>query len=289
MANEIFFALREFCEVYALKTIVEYCRNIGLEFHWNALAFPVNTDFKYCNLANAFAGVDDVSVVESFDEAFLSQIRLFGFATDMHHDLDKYMQQQFSCSEIASCKLYPRHFGSHGDQKVLVIGNVKVKSPVEDFQLEIFQKLAVLPYEVVVVPRHPLSLEEMEVAKIPSSIKFVNTMGDLEKLHAMANLVIMGRIFSAGGLIPDDDHNPLEATINSHALCGVIKEVPAVYRWLYEESGLIHQCTTIDEVYDGIEHWMKDGKLTNKLARKEEWVRSNRNQLLGKIAKTLQL
>lgn len=288
MAYKVFFALREFCEVYALKTIIGYCGELSLGFHWNVLAFPVNTDFGYCSLSKAFSGIPEVSVVEHFDEAFLSRIRLFGFATDMRHDLDGYMREQFSCSEVASCRLYRRPT-SRSDFPLIVVGNVKVKSPVEDFQLEIFQRLASLPYSVVVVPRHPLSLDEMELVRIPTPIKFINTMGELEELHSKASLVIMGRVCSTDGLKPDDDHNPLEATINAHAICGVLKEVPKSYQWLYEESGLLHQCSNLEEVYDGVDRWMQDPYLPEKLVKRDAWVRSNRDRYLGRIVKALQL
>lgn len=287
MVDKVFFALREFCEVYALKTIIEYCRELSLGFHWNIFAFPVNTDFGYCSLSKAFSGVPEVSVIEHFDECFLSRIRLFGFATDMRHDLDGYMWERFSCSEVASCRIYLRPI-SRPSRSLIVAGNVKVKSPVEEFQSEIFQTLALLPYDVVVVPRHPLSTEELEHVHIPASIRLVNTMGDLERLHSQANLVVMGRVFSADGLKPDDDHNPLEATINSHALCGILKEVPKSYQWLYEESGLLHQCVTLEEVYEGIDRWIRDPDLLEKLVKKDAWVRSNRERYLGRIINALQ-
>ena len=288
MADKVFFALREFCEVYALKTIIGYCRELSLGFHWNILSFPVNTDFGYCSLSKAFSEIPEVSVIEHFDEAFLSQIRLFGFATDMRHDLDGYMREQFSCSEVASCRLYRRPI-SQSDHPLVVVGNVKVKSPVEDFQSEIFWRLARLPYDVAVVPRHPLNLDEMKAVHIPSSIRFINTMGELEGLHSRADLVVMGRIFSADGLKPDDDHNPLEATINAHALCGLLHEVPKPYRWFYEDSGLLHQCSTLEEVYEGIDLWMRDTDLPGKLAKRDEWIQSNRSRYLGEIVKTLQV
>lgn len=288
MTDKVFFALREFCEVHALKTIIGYCRELSLGFHWNILAFPVNTDFSYCSLSKAFSGVPEVSVIEHFDKAFLSRIMLFGFATDMRHDLDGYMREQFSCSEVASCRLHSRSI-VHSGRPLIVVGNVKVKSPVEDFQLEIFRRLASLPYDVVVVPRHPLSPEEMPHVHIPTPIRFVNTMGDLEELHSQADIVVMGRVFSADGLKPDDDHNPLEATINAHALCGILNEVPKPYRWLYEESGLLHQCATPEDVYEGISRWVQDADLSEKLARKDAWVRSNRERYLGLIIGTLRL
>jgi len=287
MTDKIFFALREFCEVYALKTIIGYCRELSLGFHWNILSFPVNTDFGYYSLSKAFSEIPEVSVIEHFDEAFLLKIRLFGFATDMCHHLDGYMREQFSCSEVASCRLYRRPI-SRSDHPLVVVGNVKVKSPIENFQLEIFQRLARLPYDVAVVPRHPLNLDEMKVFHIPPSIRFINTIGELEGLHSQADLVVMGRIFSADGLKPDDDHNPLEATINAHALCGLLEEVPQPYRWLYEESGLLHECSTLEEVYEGINLWMQDPDLPRKLTKRDEWIQFNRSQYLSEIVKTLQ-
>ncbi|GBE17389.1 hypothetical protein BMS3Abin15_01234 [bacterium BMS3Abin15] len=288
MTNEIHFALREFCEVYALKTIIRYCTSLGLEFHWNVLAFPVNTDFNYCSLSTTLSEIPEVSIIERFNEVFLSRIKLFGFATDMHHDLDRYMQEQFSCSEIFLSRIYS-HPVVRPDRLAIVVGNIKVKSPVEKFQLEIFQKLASLPYDVIVVPRHPLSSEEMKLIRTPSPIRFINTMGDLENLHSVASITIMGRIFSDKGLKPDDDHNPFEATINSHTLCGIIKDIPESYQWLYKESGLVHQCSTLEEVYEGIDRWIRDPDLLMKLARKEEWIRFNRDRYLMKIVKALQL
>lgn len=286
MRNEIFFALREFCEVLALKTVIDHCKSLGLEFRWNIFAFPVNTDFNHYNLSIAFSELHDVLVVKSFDEKLLSRVKLFGFATDMRHDLDRYMKDQFSCTEMAACRLYSSP-PSQRDIPVLVIGNVKVKSPVEDFQEEIFRKLSSLPYETIVVPRHPLNSEEMKSIRIPPPIRFMNTMGKLEDLHATANLTVMGRIFSANGLEPDDDHNPLEATINSHTLCGVIKEIPKPFEWLYEESGLIHQYHTLEEIYEGIDRWIKDPDLLEKLAKRDKWVRSNREKYLEKVVKKL--
>lgn len=286
MKNEVFFALREFCEVLALKTVIDYCRSSGLEFRWNIFAFPVNTDFNYLSLSVAFSGVRDVLIVERLDEKILSQVRLFGFATDMHHDLDSYMHDQFSCVEIAACRSYPVK-ASQRSSPTLVVGNAKVKSPLEDFQIEIFQRLASLPYEVEIVPRHPLSLREMELIQIPQRIRFVNTMGELERLYASASITVMGRVFSANGLEPDDDHNPLEATINSHTLCGIIKEIPKPYEWLYKESDLIHQCSTLEEVYEGIKRWGRDPGLTEKLIKRDEWIQSNREKYLRKIARRL--
>ena len=106
------------------------------------------------------------------------------------------------------------------DQRIVVLGNIKIKSPVADFQQEVFTRLAALPYRVIVVPRHPFSEKDFRNVFIPDELNLVNTMGDLEALHASADVVIMGRIFCEGDLVSDDDHNSFEATINVGALLG---------------------------------------------------------------------
>lgn len=286
--TEITFALREFCEVYSLKTLIGFCRELGLKFHLNVLALPVNSDFDHCSLETTFSDIPEVNVVKWFDEAYLSRSRPYGFTTDKCHEWDGYMRMQFSSQEIASCKLHSRRARSHSDGPLVVAGNVKVESPVEDFQVGIFGRLASLPYEVIVVPRHPLSSQAMENVVIPDSIRFVNTMGELESLHAEADLTIMGRILSRDGLRPDDDHNPIEATINSNTLCGVISEIPAPYEWLYGDSGLIHQYSTLNSMYEGINRWIRDPDLQVKLFRRDEWVRSNRKRYLRRIIEVLE-
>ncbi len=286
MADEMTFALREFCEVYSLKTIVGYCRELGLKLRLDALALPVNSDFDYCSLRKAFSDTPEVNVIEVFDEAYLSRIRPYGFTTDKSHEFDGYMRTQFSSQEIVSCKLHKRPQVIRGRSRI-VAGNVKVKSPVEGFQSEIFRRFSLLPHEVIVVPRHPLSTEEMSNVVIPPPIRFINTIGELESLYASADLTVMGRILSADGLRPDDDHNPVEATISSNTLCGVIKEVLRPYEWLYESSGLIHQYSTLDAMYEGINRWIQDSDLLKRLSAKDKWVRSNRKRYLGRIIEAL--
>jgi len=129
----------------------------------------------------------------------------------------------------------------------------------------------------------------MTRVKIPRNIEFMNTMGELEDLHASASLTIMGRIFSNDGLKPDDDHNPIEATINSNTLCGIIKEVPESYKWLYEESGLIHQCQSYEEVFSGIDKLIFDPDLPKKLEMRDEWIINNRTKYLRKVEEVLDL
>lgn len=285
MKKQINFSLREFCEVRSLQTIMALCEEMGLEFHWNLLSFSVNTDFHFLSLQKAFEDHDNVTILES-DEDRLSKMRIIGFKTDMQHAFDKYVHSFISCAEVVSCRLYPRKH-SDSDVKTIVLGNIKVKSPVEDFQLEIMQGLADMPFKVIVVPRHPLEKGDMSRLRIPEGLEFVNTMGELEALQARANLTIMGRIFSADGLKPDDDHNPIEATINSNTLCGVIKEVPREFRWLYSRSGLVHQCRTYDEVFRGISRFIDDPDLKHKLKRRDVWIKRNRERFLKKLIQTL--
>lgn len=288
--KEVTFSLKEFCEVKALQTIMELCFSIGLKIRWKLLNFSVNTDFKFCSIEEAFRGYENVSVISHDDPDCLHSMKIYGFKTDMTHQLDAYVHKSISCAEIAACRLNKgRAVVANREMKNIVVGNMKVKCPVEDFQMEIFDRLAHLPYQTVVVPRHPLTDMEMASIKLPECIKFRNTMGDLEDLQAHAHLTIMGRVFSAGGLEPDDDHNPLEATISSNTMCGIIKEIPDAYRWLYEESGLIHQCQDYDEIFSQIQELIFDRDLPKKLEARQRWVLGNRAKYLKKIREIMEI
>lgn len=285
--HRVYFALREYCEVHALQTIKQLCGEKGLRFEWVVMPFSVNTDFRYRSLWNAFRGDAEVTVIETPGTQTLSNIAPFGFATDMQHNLDVHLRKQFSVYDVLSCRSHKRPACAERLTNTVVVGNVKIKSPVEDFQQEIFDRLAILPHKVIIVPRHPLSEEEIRNVEIPAPIQFINTMGQLDGLYARATMAVMGRVFCADGLKPDDDHNPLEPTVNSHAVCGINKKIPPAYEWLYKESGLLHGCTSIDEVFQGIERWMQDDDLEVRLRDREKWVMANKDKYLEPIMETI--
>jgi len=288
--KEIVFALKEFCEIRALKTIIQCCKDFGYSIHWKLLNFSVNTDFAFCSIEDAFAGYVNVSVISADDCKIISEMKIYSFKTDMTHQLDSHAHAFISCAEVAACRSHKRiQAVSCTESPCIVLGNVKIKAPVEDFQVEIFERLANLPYHVVIVPRHPLTEEEMKIVRLPDNLEFRNTMGELEDLQASASLTIMGRIFSVDGLKPDDDHNPLEATINSNTLCGIIKEIPEAYAWMYEKSGLVHQCKSYDEVFSKIDALIFDPSLAEKLQQREAWIQSNRRRYLENIKVILEL
>ncbi|OGI29705.1 MAG: hypothetical protein A2288_02500 [Candidatus Moranbacteria bacterium RIFOXYA12_FULL_44_15] len=288
--KEITFSLREFCEIKALKTIMEYFSVTGHMIYWKLLNLSVNTDFNFCSIEQAFWNHGNVSILQVDDPQELSNMKIYGFKTDMTHQLDVHIHAFISCAEIAACRLYKRSKAKPCiELPRIVLGNVKVKSPVEESQTEIFERLAQLPYQVIIVPRHPLTEEDEKLVKMPGDIQFRNTMGELEYLQASANLTIMGRIFSADGLKPDDDHNPLEATINSNTICGIIKEIPDAYKWLYEESELVHQCRSYDEVFSKIDDLLFDSNLPRKLEARDKWILGNRQEYFKKLERILEL
>lgn len=173
---------------------------------------------------------------------------------------------------------------STSEKPRIVIGNIKIKSPIEPFQAEIMNSLAVLPFEIIVVPRHPLTDDEFQHLILPKQIQFVNTIGQLEDSQASADLTIMGKIFSANGFELDDEHNPMEATINSNTICsGIMNQVPSLYNWLYDHSGLIHKCYNYDDVFSSIEKLINDPNLSQKLTAKNSWVKQNRRLYLKKV------
>ena len=282
--------MREFCEIKALKTIMEYFSATGHAIYWKLLNLSVNTDFSFCSIEQAFQSYGNVSILRVDDPQEFSKMKIYGFKTDMTHQLDTYIHTFIPCAEIAACRLYDRSkVKADTSLPKIVLGNVKIKSPMEEFQVEIFGRLARLPHQVIVVPRHPLTGEEEKLVKMPGAVRLRNTMGELECLQASANLTIMGRIFSADGLKPDDDHNPLEATINSNTICGIIKEIPKAYRWLYEESELVHQCRSYDEVFSKIDDLLLDPNLPRKLKARDRWILGNRQEYLKKLEIILEL
>lgn len=282
------FSIREYCEVVALKTIMQWLGLQGvIDVQWRILIAPVNTDFNFCNLEQSFGQQRNVSVIKA-DQIQKKEV-VFGFETDMKHDHDQLVTRFFNCSEIASCKMYretPLRVNSEG-VRTIVIGNVKVKCPIEEFQLDIFKTLAELPYRIVVVPRHPLTKDEMDRLVLPEGIDFRNSMGELEALYAAASLAVMGRLFCFEGLKPDDDHNPLEATVNGHAICGINNKIPEAYRWLYECSGLLHRCSTYEQVFDLIAPMLEDEDVDEKLFARQQWILANRQKYLMPIGETI--
>lgn len=290
MKREINISLREYCDIRALKIIMDYCKSCRLDVHWNLFNFVVNTDFNFCTIEQAFNEYPNVSISD-ISKGQLVGIKLFSFLTDMKHDCDQYVNGFISCAEINVCRKYHRMKSPRPKSRPrIVVGNLKVKSPIEAFQIEVLNRLALLPFEVIVVPRHPLEADKLEQLKLPEQIKFVNTMGQLEDLQASADLTIMGRIFSADGFKVDDEHNPLEATINSNTLCsGIMNPAPTPYEWLYGNSGLVHKCYDFEEVFNLIEPLMNDSDLPNKLAKRDRWVQRNRNRYLKKVRAMLGL
>lgn len=286
--SRVYFALREFCEVHALRTIKQFCSESGIRYEWVVILFSVNTDFRYRSLRDAFRDDAEVTVIETPGVQTLSNIAPFGFATDMHHDLDVHLREQFSVYDGLSCRFRKRPECIERLTDTVVVGNVKITSPVEDFQREIFDRLAGLPHTVIVVPRHPLSEEEVRHVEIPTPVQFINTMGQLDELYARATIAIMGRVFCADGLKPDDDHNPLEPTVNSHAVCGINNKIPPAYEWLYKESGLLHVCASIEEVFQGIDDWMDDVDLEERIQARTRWVMANKEKHLRPIMEIIE-
>jgi|GEM_PF-6046277 len=285
----ISFALREYPEILALTTIIECCKSLSFnDIHWRVFSLPVNTDFDFLSLFDACRRSGLNVEVIAMEKAFSENTPIFGFKTDMQSEQDKNIDYFFDIFEIAASRIYRiEPLKVWNDKEIVVVGNIKIKSPVEEFQKEIFYRLAKLPYDVVVVPRHPLTEEDLKGVVIPKKLNLVNTMGDLERLHACADAVIMGRIFCFGDLVSNDDHNPFEATINSNALAGINTNIPKAYQWIYEESGLIHQCESYDQVFDLLPEVLHDEKIVSKLEQKMDHILKNRHRLLESIKQVL--
>lgn len=288
--KKIYFSVREYPEVLALSAIMARCTEMKMtDLEWHVFCSPVNTDFKFLSLKNSFARTGtNVNLVDTSEIERVDKSLIFGFETDMRHPQDTLVGHFFNIFDIMTTRLYRRRpIKIWNETPILVLGNVKIELPIEEFQQEIFARLAELPYRVIIVPRHPLENELLASIRISSKLHFINTMGDLERLHAHADSVIMGRIFCKGDLISTDDHNPLEATINACALAGITTNIPRAYEWIYYESGLIHQCKSYDEVFELLPIVINDTNVVKKLKRKKEWILANRERIFGPILEIL--
>lgn len=290
--KEVYFSIREYPEVLALATIMSHCVEMGVsDIEWCVFCSPVNTDFNFLSLNSACDKMGIKVRYVSIDEVKkVNKSQVFGFKTDMLHEQDEIVGHFFDIFNVMATRLY-RHkpLKVWNKDQTIVLGNIKIKLPVAEFQQEIFARLAVLPYTVVVIPRHPFKNEELGNVNIPSKLNLINTMGDLEKLHAHADAVIMGRIFCEGDLVSDDDHNPFEATINAGVLAGINTNIPDAYKWIYNDSELIHQCESYDEVFDLLPVVLNDKDIVRKLARRKQWIMDNRRQLLDPVLEMLSI
>lgn len=276
--KSVTFSLREQGEVIALHTIIGHFEKQGLtDILWRTVPSPVNTDFQYSRFEKAFAEYPKVAVMEM--DAVHDSEPVFGFKTDMHHVHDDRVNHFFAVSEIAASRLYRKFpLRKKNERSVIVVGNMKVESPLPDFQEEVLRCFAATPYTVVIVPRHPLTKDQINKLALPGTIELRNTMGELESLYACADLAVMGRIFDRDGLQPQADHNPIEATNNGHALCGLtdLDSVHPAFQWLYKESNLLHQCATYNEVFSLIPDLIHDITVDENLTRRQEWIEQNR-------------
>jgi len=270
--KEIYVVLREYCEVVALKILMTAARRKKIPITWKVLTFSVNTDFLFHSLKVAFQTHQEMEVMEDWSSVDFSNVHVLGFHTDMKHDADHIVKQHIPIYQVLACQeviARPPVFD-------IALGNIKISSPVEEFQSDLFEKVAQLPYEnIVVVPRHPIEQHRLANVKLPSRLRLVNTMGQLASIYASSRLTVMGRVFSKDGEKPDDDHNPLEATVGSNTLCGINNKIPEAYGWLYRDSGLVHQFGSVHELIGRIEEFYRDPDIPKKLRRRRQWIKTN--------------
>jgi len=289
--QEVNFAIREMCELRALGVLLDYCTEVGVDVSWNIYLFPVNTDLLLFQPDKLLKKYKKIKIVNPAASAIKNGSTISGFKAHIAHEKDCDINSIIDLYEITACKYYEKKNKTMNlPRPNIVVGSVKIKSPVEDFQVEIWEKLSKLPYHVVVVPRHPFPKEELTKVNIPPAIKFRNTMGELEDLYAQANLTIMGKLF---GVTRYDyntrDHNPLEATISSNTICGMYSDIPKPYLEFYEHSGLTHRFYDWRDIFGHIDDLINDPLLPEKLKKRKEWIESNRRKYLPRALEVLDI
>ncbi|MFH1822733.1 MAG: hypothetical protein ABH830_03455 [Patescibacteria group bacterium] len=289
MNQKIYFAVREMGDVYALTTIIEYCIEANIAIEWHIVPFSVNSDLSLCQFTDIIGKYRNAKIEDApRDEQTLKCVNIFGFSTDMKHQLEKIIQPVISVYDINVARRDIVNVAQVNKKKPwIVVGNIKLKSPIEDFQYPILQKLSLLPYKVILVPRHPLTTEEAQKINLPVNLTLDNSMGKLVQLYAQADLTIMGKIFSVDRFEFDDgDHNPLEATISSNTIC-IRSKISDAYKEFYELSGLMHCFNNHLDSFEVIDKLIYDPSLKKKLQWRKKWIEKNRQTNLQQAIKKL--
>lgn len=291
MRRKINFAIRELCELRALGIILDHCARVGIDVFWNIWIFPVNTDLLLFSPNEILKNFKNIQILNITSENIPIDKKIYGFKANITHEFDQCTESVVDLYEISTCKKYVAKNKINDLKKPnIIIGSVKIKSPVEDYQVEIWEELSKLPYNIIVVPRHPFTSEELADVQLPKKITLRNTMGELENLYAQADLTIMGKILGITRLDRNTrDHNPLEATINSNTVSGIYNDIPLPYLEFYQKFGLVHRLHDWKDIFKNIESLINDPLLSDKLRRREEWIEKNRKKYLPRALEILKI
>ncbi len=275
MKKIINFAIREMWEVYAIDNIIKGLDESNID--WIIHSVPYNTDLLLYNSKNILEKNNNVSVIQGLD----NWNKIFGFSSDISEKCKDKVIPIIDIQEVSASVDYDNKIWPLDESYDLIVSNVKIndKDKNREHYPEMWNMLWDLPYTVWVIPRHPINDEYMEkFAVIPDNITIINKMWVLRDLCARSKLVIMWLIFSHQ--FWETDHNPLEATINSHAIYWKYLKYSRVYKRLYNESWLMHWYPDFKECIKDIPHLINDADLENKLAWRRKWINMNRTKVL---------
>lgn len=287
MIRSVVFLLHEQCEVYAFIELVKYSNQIGEKKDWGFICSQGNTDFDYLKIQESL-NLGLRTKVQDYTNSIDTSYALFSFSnTGKEYECDAKSLCRFDISDILSTRNIDRGKRIlHPTKKTIVIGNTKIKYPLSPLQKKMLIEVEKRDkYNFLWIPRHPvpqtdyLKLETL----LPLNIELVNTIGELAELQGSADLVLMGRLFSPGGVL-DTEHNPFEATTNSFAICSRLNNIPEAYHWIYRESGLILECdkNPIDSFLH-IDELLSNKNLDHLLVQKKKWMTTRRDNVLSKI------
>ncbi len=255
--------VREIPEVYALAALV---RHYSCRIRWVVSCRPYNSDllkFGYQQFLSMIGNVE-------FDEPSLSRYLPIGFRSDISDRIGVtgHSRDVLPLTEIIA-SFDPADFVPQSSPmgSYVVVSNVKIgdKNPSLEHDIEMWSELAKFPVPVAVVPRHPCAPEKLKELPIPGNVTIINEVGILRGLCLRAKLVIMGLLFSP--LDGQVDHNPLEATMASHALFNAKIAINEHYRYIYNNPpGLLHPVSSYRDLWPQAEPYLSDSDLLKRLA-----------------------
>jgi hypothetical protein len=274
------FAIREMWELYSLDFLISEFKEFWI--NWNIYVIPYNSDLEILNTSSFLEEHLNVNIINWSDWTWPNCI---WFKTDISSKTKDGVSPEIDIYRLASCI---NMLWSSSEKKYdIVVSNVKIndKNSDKEYDSKMWDLLWKLPYTVAVVPRHPFPKNFLHWIDIPKNVTIINKVWVLKELCKKTSLVVMWLIFSNTEW--EMDHSPLEATINSNAISWSFGKIEDAYKDFYNNNWLIHKYNTFWDSIKDIPTLINDSNLKEKLEKKENRIKSNREEYLPKVLNIL--
>lgn len=281
---DIVLLIREMSELRAFLNLELLIKN-RVNINWIIAPAKINKDFINFNIQTLLKN-KNLSILD-INQLHQCSIPIIAFNNKIKSDYDVYVDKYINFYSIAACSKedlfhYSKNFKKKQD--IVTIGNIKITNKCIDKINTLMFKLSTTNNFYYIVPRHVMQESILNELKKFSNIEIVNTMGVLFEIYLISNLSINGNVFC----FDDSEHNPYEYATNCNALTNTAYCSKPEYKWIYEESSLIHHYTYNSEnIIETIEYYKNDKNLVKKIQHKNSNVEQNRKQYYKYFIQTI--